>query len=591
MSGIPVGAYRILVLDDEKSIHDKIRDALSDHGSHLHIDCVTDADAASELLGQSLYDLAILDIYGKNDVQVGTEVYRRIDADNLATPVLLMTMYDLKEDARRLLQMTGSPSSWRLAGFLDKQSHFAAALKDEVGRRLGHFQNTEATIIGLRDVALQIKKKRFRYRSSAGDIVLRSDRDEIAVELDRLIRKLYVELPGSAERKSHVSITLEAMDRRGLSAAIVVGATVDVTFADLGRRGGHKTVLKVGPKDEIFEEATRYSEYVRYGVKLAERVELLAVAGADALGGLVYSFAGGLYDNDNDLLPLDEVLVDDMRSGELGLSATVVASLFSHDYWYSVKAGYEDVGDYFHRNYKTDLPRSINDGTQKLIELGRNRPESGPRIERFEEGKRSRLEVTTYTGTKVIIPDATVLGWGMLLSNAPSCLVHGDMHGGNVLLECSASTEPARRVHYRSCLIDFRNSGPGPRCIDAVCLEATIRLAEAELAGARPDGESGEEPDPGIATEMVDRFEAEKELYRAIFLGAGSVPKDNWAQLAATVLRGLHECFDDVSLQEYLAVSMRYTIRSLGFPISGYARYRFAAWLGAQYELARELDD
>src|SRR5438045_3265917 len=124
MSAIPVEAYRILILDDEKSIHEKIRQALSDHGSDLHIDYVTDADSASELLGRSLYDLAILDIYGEDDVQIGTEVYRRIDADSLATPVLLMTMYDLKEDARRLLQMTGSPSSWRLAGFLDKQRHF-----------------------------------------------------------------------------------------------------------------------------------------------------------------------------------------------------------------------------------------------------------------------------------------------------------------------------------------------------------------------------------------------------------------------------------------------------------------------------------
>ena len=213
MSAVPVEAFRILVLDDEKSIHEKIRKALSDHGNHLHIDCVADADSASELLSRSLYDLAILDIYGEDDAQIGTEVYRRIDADSLATPVLLMTMYELKEDARRLLQLTGSPSSWRLAGFLDKQRHFETALKDEVSRRLEHFQKTEASVTGLHDIALQIKKKRFRYRSSTGNIVLRSNRDEIAVEVDRLIRKLYVELPGNAQRKSHVSISLEAMDR------------------------------------------------------------------------------------------------------------------------------------------------------------------------------------------------------------------------------------------------------------------------------------------------------------------------------------------------------------------------------------------
>jgi CheY-like chemotaxis protein len=590
LSAVPVEAYRILILDDERSIHEKIRHALSDHGSHLHIDCVTDADAASELLSRSLYDLAILDIYGKDDAQIGTEVFRRIDADGLATPVLLMTMYDLKEDARRLLQLTGSPSSWRLAGFLDKQLHFEGALKEEVSRRLEHFRKAEAAVTGLPGLALQIKKKRFRYRSSAGNIFLRSDRDEIAVEVDRLIRMLYVELPGRAERKSHVSIELEAMDRRGLSAAVVALATIEVTFADLGVRGGHKTVLKIGPKDEIYEEAARYSEYVRYGVELAERVELLAVAGADALGGLVYSFAGGLYKHD--LLPLDEVLVDDMRSGQLSLSSSVITSLFGNQNWYSVKTDREDVGDYFVRNYKTDLPRSISSGTKELLDLGRNHLDTGPWVEKIEEAKRSRLEVTTSSGTNLSIPDATVLGWGKLLSNAPSCLVHGDMHGGNVLLECSASSGSGTRQYYRSCLIDFRNAGPGPRCIDAVCLESTIRLAEAELADARSQSGPGKEADATIANEMVDRFGAEKALYRAIFLEQGSVPKAEWAQLAATVLVGLQKSFDnDVSLQEYLAVSMRYTIRSLGFPISRFARYRFAAWLGAQYELAGELGE
>jgi CheY-like chemotaxis protein len=590
MSAVPVDAYRVLVVDDEKSIHKVICDSLSVYGPALHIDCVTDAEAASGLLDQSLYDLAILDIYGKDGQQIGTEVYRRIDARNLATRVLLMTMYDLKEDARRLLQLTGSPSSWRLAGFLDKQVHFAAAVKAQVGRRLEQFRKSEASIEGLDDVAFQIKKKRFRYRSQQGDIVLRSSRDEIAAELDRLIRKLYVELPGGAQRKSRISITLEPMDRRGLSAAVVVGATIDVTFADLARRvGGHKTVLKIGPKEEILEEAARYSEYVRYGVKLIERVELLAVAGADALGGLIYSFAGGLYNHD--MMPLDEVLVDDMGSGDLSLSTAALVSLFDNQNWYSVKADNEDVGDYFDRNYRTDLRRSINEGTKQLLQLAKDQADTAPWVEKIEKATSSYLEVTTSSGTKVIIPDASVLGWGKLLYSAPTCLVHGDMHGGNVLLECSVGSASEIRKHYRSCLIDYRNAGPGPRCIDAVCLESTIRLADAELASARSRGDSSGVTSAKIANEMVDRLEAEKDLYKAVFLGQGSVPDVEWAKLSATVLIGLRGCFPDVSLQEYLAVSIRYTIRSFGFPISNFARYRFAAWLGAQYELARNLDD
>jgi hypothetical protein len=96
---------------------------------------------------------------------------------------------------------------------------------------------------------------------------------------------------------------------------------------------------------------------------------------------------------------------------------------------------------------------------------------------------------------------------------------------------------------------------------------------------------------PALATELVDRYEAEKSLYRAVFREEGSVPDEDWARLAATVLRGLREAFDgEVTLQEYLITSLRYTIRSLGFRLSPPARYRISAWLGAQYALACELE-
>jgi len=598
MSLPPTSVFRILVVDNEKSIHEIVRDNLSKYQDVVRIDFAQDANEASQLLSQSLYDLAILDLYGEDDLQIGTEVIRRIDAADLSTRVLLMTMFELKQDARRLLQLTGSPSAWRLAGFIDKQVQFASALKVQVGRQIvEQFLKREASILGLESVVTRIKKQRGRYRSESGDIILRSNREDIATEVDRLLRKLYVELPGGANRDSHVSITLEPMERHGLSAAVVANATVEVRFSDLNRNvGGHKTVLKVGPKGDIFDEAARFHEYVRYGVELAQRVELLAVAGVDALGGLVYSFAGGLYNND--LLPLDKVLVEDLESGNLSLSTTVLSSLFSTTNWYSVSADPQGISDYFDRNYRTDLRRSSTQGEKYLLASGKARKETGPWVEKIEETTSSCLNITTTTGSDLIIPDASVLGWGVLLYNAPACLVHGDMHGGNVLLECSLVPDgddgAAVRKHHRTCLIDFRNAGPGPRCIDAVCLESSIRLADAESTSRRHVGE--EDYQEGLAptrlvNEMVDRFESEKALYRAVFLGEGSVPEMPWANLSAVILRGLMQAFTGISLREYLATSVRYTIRSLGFPLGDLARYRVVAWLAAQHALAKELED
>lgn len=598
MTPSPAGVFRILVVDDERAIHTVVGDALESYSSQVQIDWASDADEATSLMSESLYDLALLDLLGKDELQIGTEVYRRIDAQNLSTRVLFMTKYNLKEDARRLLELTGSPSSWRLIGFLDKQTQFDGAVKDQVGHRIEAFRKTEASIDGLDSVVQQIKRKRGRYKSDDGVVSLRANRSEIAAEVDRLIRKLYVELPGRGDRKSRVSVTLEAMDRRGLSSAVVANAKVTVRFADIDHAvGGQTTALKIGPKAEIFEEAARFSEYVRFGVKLKQRVELLGVAGADALGGLVYSFAGGQYGNE--LLPLDQVLLYDLNSGDLSSSTSVLESLFATTDWYSVGADPEDVSDYFRRNYSTNLPRSSGAGDKYLLDLGRAHHETGPWVERIDEAKPSYLKVTTSTGSNIVIPDASVLGWGQLLYRAPACLVHGDMHGGNVLLEASIERKglgsPSVTEHLRTCLIDFRNSGPGPRCIDAVCLESTIRLADAEsaiIAGAVPGSRGSSASLPtAIANQMLDRFEDEKALYQAIFLGHGTVPNTSWAKLCETVLLGVIRVFDGVSLREYLATSVRYTIRSLGFPLNEVARYRMVAWLGAQYQLASELED
>lgn len=587
-------AFRVLVVDDEKPIFDVIQSHLGFCGDAIRLDYAATADEAQGFLAERLYDLALLDIYGQDDLLIGLEVYRRIDAANLATRVLLMTQYTLKEDAVRLLELTGSPSAWRIAGFLDKRHQFGTAVKARVGSQLAHFANSRATIDGLDEVAKLIKRQRHRYRDQTGVITLRSNVGEISTEVDRLIRKLYGELPGGTDRESTVSVALAPMQRRGLSAAVVVNATVTVDFARIkGEVGGHKTVLKVGPKSDILAEASRFFEYVRYGVELAQRVELLGVAAGDSLAGLVYSFAGGLYDHDP--LPLDEALIEDLQSTDLAFSVGVLSKLFSSRSWYSVTSEPQDVGDYFTNNYKTDLGRSSREGEKQLDQLLKKCGDGGPRIDRLDT-KRGGLQLTTSSGVSMVLPDASVLGWGHLLHKSPTCLVHGDMHGGNVLVESSLESPAGptpKRKHLRTCLIDFRNAGPGPRCIDAVSLESSIRYADAEMASRElPLVGRRSTPDvtPAVANELLERVSEEKALYRAVFLHQGSVPETAWAELAATVLEGLFGCFPDMTLREYLATSVRYTIRSLGFSINDAARYRLVSWLAAQYELAREIE-
>jgi CheY-like chemotaxis protein len=597
-----IGTFRILVVDDEKKIESIVRENLVQYGSQVAVSAASTADEASACLRDQYFDLILLDLYRERDQsgrmirdQFGVEVYRRTDALGLSTRVMFMTRFSLREDTARLLRLMSSESSWRIAGFLDKTANFGAAVKGQVGREIDRFLAHRAAIVGIDTVATQIFKQRYRYKGHDGAISLRKSALEVAAEIDRLLCDLFVSLPGSAARKSQVAVQLTPMERRGLSAAVVVNATVSVTLDGLDTGStGHQTVLKIGPKVEILEEAARFMEYVRYGVELAQRVELLGVARADALGGLVYSFAGGV---DYDLVSLDEVLVDDLTSGNLVLSTKILRSLFSTRNWYSVTAAPMDLGEYFGNTYRTDLNRSWREGAGHLLDLD-GKFEGGLIVRRLEESRDGiGITIQASGGTTVGIPDASVLGWAPLLDNAKSCLVHGDMHGGNVLLETSRDDQAGAglaRRHHRTCLIDFRNSGPGPRCVDAVCLEASIRLAEAEVLAQSPEhkeGLLGRGNASNVVDEVLTRLEDEKKLYKAVFNGEGEPPDSGWARLCATVLQELISCFEDVSLQEYLATSVRYTIRGLGFPLKDISRIRIVTWLGAQFELAREFED
>jgi len=592
-----VQTFRILVVDDSPRVPQIVEENLGEHGGPVRIDYAANAVEASTKLEDNLYDLALLDIYDEQKLNIGYEVFRRIDAGGFATRVILMTRFHLKpEDAPKLLQLTGSPSAWRLAGFIDKNASFGAEIRGKVGDEVKAFCDRQAVIVGIEPLAREIAGQRYRYKNklAEGQHLLRKSRPEICTEIDRLLRSLYVDLPGMRRpRVSRVHVDLTAMERRGLSAAVVANATVSVSFETLSTEGtGHKTVLKIGPKDDILEEAGRFFEYVRYGVELADRVELLAVAGADALGGLVYSFAGGTYKNE--LLSLDEMLVEDLRSGDLQISKAAFEPFIGREkkIWYAVTCPSLDLGEYFQKNYSTDLKRSCHDGEGLLRKLT-ERWGAWPRLDRGQDAQQDVGQVLrTPGGTALELPDVSVLGWDQLAHNVEACLIHGDMHGGNVMIECSRRVGTEARRFYRACLIDFRSSGPGPRCLDAVTLESSIRLADAVLLNERFGAQNppAEAAQADFAEYLARCLEAEIALYRFVFLGVGERPTERWAQLAAALLEQLIDCFNGaVDLREYLASSIRGSIRTLGFPLNDFARLRLSAWLAAQYVLAREL--
>lgn len=600
MEMINVDQYRVLIVDDEpdmcKAAKKQIA-AITDTGK-IHVDEAYTGRVAINKVRSRYYDLILLDLY-KGRVLAGYEVYRKLNEIGCSSEIMFMTRFRLDPSVDSLLKALASGGSTRLVGFIDKRAEENESIQTEVEKRYEKFVAAELSVANLGLASRLIDRRRGRY-SRPGLFPLRESLSEVDAEVERLLRQLYVELPPSLLRSTEVAVSLEPMDRRGLSAAVVVNATVELGIAGATEsKGGHKTVLKIGPRPDILEEASRFREFVRYGVELDQRIELLAVATADSLGALVYSFAGGVYRRI--LSSLDDVMISDLRANSLQLSREVLQGLFQSRHWYEVRTRDVPVSRYFSSNYRNDLLKSADDGEEALFGLGAEN-QLGPRcrVERARAyGKDgAHFTVTVGQADPLIIPDSSVLGMGAMYGSTPACLVHGDMHAGNVMLEMSEMTQegyanrtPPKLDLRRVCLIDFRNAGPGPRTIDAVALESSVRLADAEAVcrtiNVAGESDLSEEERFEVAEKIAGRVTDELALYRAVFRGGEVHSTEGWQGLAAEILIGVRSCFPNVELREYLGTSIRYTIRQLGFDMEPVARVRLLSWLAAQYDLLR----
>ena len=593
---INVGAYRVLVVDDEPKMCEVAQKQITEIAgpTAIYVDKAYTARVAINKIKESFYDLIVLDLY-RESVLAGYEVYRKLNELDCSAEVIFMTRFDLDPSVNTLLKAISSEGSARLVGFLDKRDTKFGTIRTEVEKRYRKFTRAQLAIENIELASRLISRRRKRY-AQLHLFPLREDPSEIEAEIERLLRELYVEVPNGADRSADISVTLEPIERRGLSPAVVVNCVVKIGLHGASEvREGHKTVLKIGPKPDIREEASRFREFVRYGVELEQRVELLGVAERDALAGLVYSFAGGLHHKG--LMALDDVLIMDMRNQNESLSRKVIQELFKSRHWYSVITDDIDVNQYFQVAYKNNLMRSFANIEEALLGLP-NEFDGHARVEKVaaKAGKESFFSVEIGNAEPLPVPNSSVLGLGSMYDSVPGRLVHGDMHAGNVMLEVSEDNDaPAdKRMRLdRACLIDFRNAGPGPRTIDAVALESSVRFADSEVVCRRfsPNGEIGLSTSDRliVAEELAARLSEEVKLYRAVFYGDGELSAHGWQTEAAEVLVELKSCFKDLTLAEYFSTSIRYTLRQLGMEILPVARVRMLVWLAAQYSLLQEI--
>jgi thiamine kinase-like enzyme len=182
---------------------------------------------------------------------------------------------------------------------------------------------------------------------------------------------------------------------------------------------------------------------------------------------------------------------------------------------------------------------------------------------------------------ELAIPKEAMLASSGVLSPTPGCLTHGDLHGGNIVIDQSG----------RPYFIDFQNAGLAPRLIDFAALQATVRFNHANrlfltnLQGSarRPNDEEFQ----GVMKSVVD----ETKYLRRLMTGEVPVPSDHtpeWLPFSAELDRLMLANFGDATSEEILWTYWAYALSLFRFSkMEWYRKARLLAWLSA---LTKALD-
>jgi CheY-like chemotaxis protein len=524
---------------------------------------------AAALIERHYFDVILIDLQGSDGTLAGLELLRYLSQVGGTSSVALMTHLDLDMNHTNIMNTIAVSRSPHIDRFIDKRrsSNF---ILDAVEAKSHELRGATVEITGLDFLADLVLSRRKRYRQAEA-LGLR-DQVELQVELDRLFRRLFVNRVYGT-RQTSVAVELSPMERLGLSAAVIVKARVRLRVEGVRSKSSYDCVLKVGPRNEISEEAGRYLEFVQFGVRLEERVELLAHAQGDSVGAIVYSVAGGSLGS---TASLDELFLADTA-----IAAQVIERLFASTNWYDTRADPASIRQFFDVAYRMDFPSAF-DAARAPLEKAIERAGGKLRFNSDQE-----VEITDHKSQKFLMPARSFGGVGRVLRPYEWCLVHGDMHGGNVIAEVHErkfDDGTSGRALGRVSLIDYRQAGPGPRCIDAAALECAIRSADAQAITAIV-------PDPvEAARAALATFSRERSLIRYQW-GNGKRPGETandasgWQALSDSVVCGARHALrePEIGSEEYLLTCLLFALRQLRYPTPSVARLRIAAWVGALY--------
>lgn len=574
--------FVVLVVEDEEEIRKQVA---ADLGRLPNVIALQAAGKASAIdaIHSHYIDAAVVDIEMPPGSPVGLDVLEELAARSPNALVVIASRF-LAGNRQRLVGLA-SRKAPRILSVFNKLTDEPRTLITPIEEVVATWNQSAISLTGL-NVLEELLWTPGRIRR----IGLRAARGELTRELDRICRDLFGLILGVDENNRSVHVAFTKLDREGLSSAVTVLASVTLGKDRAGNTvlGSH-CVVKVGPVAEIRQETERYDSFVKFGVPLAQRVEMLSRSFQDHLGGICYSFAGGVFGTS--LKTVDEILRTD---GGVRFAETAFRQLFDPDdnNWYGVACGEVSPRYYMQRTHGTDFDRCYEVLHRSLEKLVGKVPAAQLIFRPASEGARDPEGHLRFEGGRLLIPPRELIGSQAIFAFRPACLVHGDMHGGNVMVELGdlggGSPQPTLK---RVCLIDYRSAGPAPRPLDFLAMQASVRLADAhaltEAAGARLTGDAW----AALLKTAAQRVHAEKRILRETWSDGSARPAQGtaaarppWDHATRTLIELMRANFDDMQLDEYLASAIPCALRQCSFDIPVVARVRMLAWLSALYE-------
>ncbi|AIY19581.1 hypothetical protein KR76_27475 [Pimelobacter simplex] len=550
-----MNTIHVLVADNDPDVEKMFNRQLEEYelSASISYTYADSADAAIEAAQAQFFHIAFIDLRlsERDKSEDGLVVLQHVVEKSRACVPVLMTRF-VKENFAKVAHETTSMTGGRIY-LLNKSDQNTAQFPTFIH----NFFQDRLDARWTPDVPADAVDLLLRKNRRAPSFATRG-RTGIVHEVRDLLFDLFDESSSMGVVGNEFRVDLTTMTP-GLSSSITLRARPNFGQDSQGRQIlGNRCVVKIGPRDGIHDEAVRYNRLVKLGVPTEFRVELIGTALGDLLGAVCYSFAGGTASDD--IVSLDDLV----RRGERDEVERVLTSIYGRDSksWYAIAGADTAMQTYYKRQFGVTTADAIG-ALHQFVE--KHQP-AGAYVR-----SAGKLNLNGFTMT---LPRESDLGTGAYYraGSTPTRLIHGDLHGGNVLVDDTG----------RVSLIDYATADFGPRFADVAATLATLRLQVASAA---------EPVAAASAYQDERRLLSQRELREE--------PADLWWGLSRVAVQRASENFESDDERDSAAAlrlesvmtQLHYALSIFPLPVwDEWQRWRLVTWIAALHDFASKAD-